>query len=124
MLSKMVEHLGFSFMVIVFGILHRIATAIASTFFVLILSRSILQFSGSTNIGAIRIIWKLKQRKPPDKDILTPSANLRSLRFGAGSIRDLHFVIRCDISKSNLKSLRLGEESIIANQKTSRRFQF
>jgi hypothetical protein len=83
---------------------------------VLILSRSILQFSGSTNIGAIRIIWKLKQRKPPDKDILTPSANLRSLRFGAESIWDLHFVIRRDISKSNLKSLRLGEESIIANQ--------
>ena len=110
MLSKMVEHLGFSFMVIVFGILHRIVTAIASTFFVLILGRSILQFSGSTNIGAISIIWKRKQRKPPNKHILTPSANLRSLRFGAESIWDLHFVIRRDISKSNLKSLRLGEE--------------
>ena len=50
MLSKMVEHLGFSFMVHLFGILYRIATAIASTFFVLILSRSILQFSGSTHL--------------------------------------------------------------------------
>ena len=118
LLSKMFKHLGFSFMVNVFGILYRIATAIASTFFVLILGRSILQFSGSTNIGAIRIIWKRKQRKPHDKIRFISSNNPRSLRFSAGSVRDHYSVIRRnrDISKSNLKSLRVGDESIITNQ--------
>ena len=116
MYSKMVKYLGFSFMSNLFGILYRIAVAIASRLFVLVLRRSILQFTGGTHIGAIRIIGKRKPQKPPDKDILTSSNNLKSLSFGAESIWDYRFVIRCDISKSNPKSLRLGTESIIANQ--------
>ena len=117
-LSNMVEHLEFSFVFKVFGVLYCIATAITSTFFVLVLRRSILQFPGSTTIGNVHIIWKREPRKPPNKIRFIPPNNPRSLCFGAESIRDHHFMI-CrdrDSSKSNIENPRFGKESTIANQ--------
>ena len=104
----MVEHLGFSFMFKVFGILYRIAAAITSTLFMIVLSRSILQFSGIKNIGVLYIILKQKQHESSDNIRSIPPDDLKSLRFGAESIWDDRFVICHVISKSDHKSLRLA----------------
>ena len=115
------------FVVIVSGILFCIATVIASTCFVFILSRSILQFSGSMNIGAVHIIWKREQLEPPNKDRIIPSHNPRSLRFWAESIRDHHSVIHRDRDspKSNIESMFFFARSQQLQTKTTcRRVQF